>query len=52
MKTQAIESATEVASMVLRIDDVIASEWPHRDPHRAECPQEWAAWVAWAECPA
>ena len=43
VKEQIIKSATEVASMILRIDDVIASS--KSAGGRAACHQ--AAWAAW-----
>ena len=45
VKKQIIKSANEAASMILKIDDVIASGKMKGPPTPAE---EWAAWVEWA----
>ncbi len=57
VKTQAINSATEAATMILRIDDVIASGGPsEQDVAQARAAAQrqmaagaaaWAAWAAW-----
>jgi len=39
VKEQAVKSATEVASMILRIDDVIASTKPKEEGKAPEMPE-------------
>ena len=49
VKKQIIKSATEAASMILKIDDVIASGKMKGPPPGAMAAEAWVEWVEWAD---